>query len=345
MDMDPPAVDTAALAERLSDLINSSWITQAIDAGIKLGVFEELNSGASDVRALATRLGCNADTLRRLLQALECLELCEGTSGGVFALTAMGRLLPVRSEGSLGPWASLWNGPLAQLWTDLPGAVRSGRSGRDLRGQLHVFAHLEGDRDKANAFNAAMASNSHWVAEAFARCAPLASTKCLVDVGGGYGVLLAAVLQRHAGLRGIVFDLPHAVEGAQAQLARLRDPRRANVVAGDFFECVPEGDAHVLKSVLHDWDGDDCRRILHRCREATTRSGRIWIVERLVDGALGPTLRDRAWARSDLNMLVAHGACERTAGEYSELLRDCGFSPGAILPLAMGVSALEAAAI
>src|SRR3954471_4836891 len=94
----PTAGSTALLAERLSDLINSSWITQAIDAGLQLGVFEALDAGAVDSADLARRLGCHAATLRRLLQALECLELCASTSDAAVHLTPLGRLLVERSE-------------------------------------------------------------------------------------------------------------------------------------------------------------------------------------------------------------------------------------------------------
>jgi hypothetical protein len=339
------AESSAQLAAKLSDLINSSWITHAIRCGIELGVFEALDEAPSSGETLGQRLECRAATLERLLRALSCLELCTESEDGVFALTPMGRLLVHNGRGSLREWARLWCDELAHLWADLPEAVRQDRGVRELRGTGSAgFSRLEGDAARAALFHGAMAANSYWVAQAFANDVPLEGIRCLVDVGGGHGALLAAVLAVHRTLRGVVFDLPHATDGAHACIERAGLTERVDVVSGSFFEHVPPADAHVLKSVLHDWNDEDCVRILRRCREATTRRGLLYVVERLTEGRLSTTLRDRAWARSDLNMLVAHGTGERTVHAYMALLRAAGYALVSVRDLAMGTAVIEAKA-
>jgi hypothetical protein len=157
----------ARQAARLSDLINSSWITRAIQSAIELGVFDALNGRSATADALAEQLACPVPPLQRLLVALVTLELCRRAGDG-FRLTR---------------WASCWR-PIrrAHCGTGRGSGVRTwnrcgaisvrrsakGRSVRDIRGAGRGFGRLDGNAGKASLFNAAMASNSHWVAQAFA---------------------------------------------------------------------------------------------------------------------------------------------------------------------------------
>jgi hypothetical protein len=137
--------------------------------------------------------------------------------------------------------------------------------------------------------------------------------------------------------------MAHAESGAASALQAAGVADRAEFVAGDFFAEVPAGaDTYVLKSVLHDWPDDACTAILARCRSAMSASARLFVLERVTTLPLDAVAADRAWARSDLNMLVAHGACERTRDEYEALLVRAGFALAAVHPLAMGVSAIQA---
>ena len=282
--------------------------------------------------ALAEQLQCRVDTLERLLVALEIIDLCERREAGV-ALTSMGRLLVDETPGSLLPWARLWCGDLEDLWRGLAQSVREGRSVREIRGI-------------AAGFNRAMASNSYWVARAFAACELLSDVRCLIDVGGGQGALLAAALEAHPGLRGILFDLPHAANAASDFLSQRGLADRAQFVAGSFFESVPRGgDAYVLKSVLHDWGDPECLAILQQCRTVMGPADRLFIIERLLQAPTLAGYDSRAWARSDLNMLVTHATRERREGEYGNLLRCAGFELTRTLPLAMGLTAIAASTV
>lgn len=143
----------------------------------------------------------------------------------------------------------------------------------------------------------------------------------MVDVAGGVGHVLLAVLRQHAQLQGVVFDRPHAQSLATAAISRAALAARCRFVAGDFFQSVPAGaDLYLLKSVLHDWDDAAALAILRRCREAMAPGARLSVVERLMPERILPSAPHRALARSDLNMLVGPGGRERSLAEYTELL-------------------------
>jgi SAM-dependent methyltransferase len=167
----------------------------------------------------------------------------------------------------------------------------------------------------------------------------------IVDVGGGYGELLAAVLKAYPKAQGVVFDLPHAIDGSQERAADAWLAERCEFVAGDFFESVPPGgDAYVLKSVLHNWTDERSAVILRNCRRAMARGAKILLVERLAPVRMEASQEAQALARADLNMLVGPGGRERTEAEFADLLGAAGFGPVRIFPGAMDYSVIESTA-
>jgi hypothetical protein len=163
--------------------------------------------------------------------------------------------------------------------------------------------------------------------------------RTVVDVGGGRGILLAAILSGHGHLQGTLFELPAVAASAQAVLAAAGVADRCEVIAGDFFQGVPAGaDCYVLANVLHDWDDTTAAQILANCRDAATSHSRILIVERLI-----PTDPVQAIPAllSDINMLVLSGGRERTNSEYHELLQAAGLRPGIIQPVTFPYGIIE----
>jgi O-methyltransferase domain len=160
-----------------------------------------------------------------------------------------------------------------------------------------------------------------------------------VDVGGGQGILLVEILRRHHHLEGVLFDLPATAARANAVLDGSDLADRCHVEAGDFFTRVPEGaDCYILANVLHDWNDTQATLILHNCRGAMARHGKVLIVERRIpecDNDAIPALL------SDINMLVITGGRERTDTEYSELLNAAGLRLGGIAPAAFPYCVIE----
>ena len=162
----------------------------------------------------------------------------------------------------------------------------------------------------------------------------------VVDVGGGHGGFVAAILRAAPAARGVLFDLPHVVGGARVLLEEAGVLDRCEIVAGSFFDSVPEGgDAYTLKSVIHDWDDDDAVRILRTCRAAMGPDARVLLVER----DLGAPNEAPGAKLSDLNMLVVLGGRERTRDEYAALFQRSGLAFLGETPTSSGFSVFEAA--
>ena len=163
--------------------------------------------------------------------------------------------------------------------------------------------------------------------------------KTVVDVGGSYGTMLAAILRRNPAARGILFDQPHVVAAAGEQLAVAGVAERCTTVGGDFFVEVPAGgDAYVLASILHDRDDERSVAILRQCRRAMPARGKLLVIELVLPPGEEPFFGK--WM--DLHMLVLVGARERTATEYDALFRAAGFALARVVPTAAEQSIVEA---
>ncbi|WP_284618712.1 methyltransferase [Aquabacterium humicola] len=311
---------------QLFDWINASWTTQAIRSACVLQLPDWLARGASSADEAAAGLGCDAPALARLLRALATLGLCAEDDAGRHALTATGALLCEDHPQSLRAWALMAGGPQWQRWGELDQSVRTGCSHRRRHGGSDGFDDLATDPAAAEQFYRAMVEMTRSIAGAVVQAMNATGARCVVDVGGGRGELLAQVLAAHPSLRGVLFDLPQGLAGADAVLAQHGVAARCRCMAGSFFETVPEGDVQLLKSVLHNWDDARAVQILARCRDALAPVGRVLIVERLVADRIGRTPQDRDVARSDLNMLVALSGRERRRSEFAALCAAAGLA-------------------
>ena len=309
----PPAV-------QLSQMIVSLWVPQAVHAAAELGLADVLSGGPLSSQATAERLGTHPDATERLMRALATLGLLSRTEDG-YALTELGRCLESRAPASRRAWSRLMGGGLVwDSWGRLVECVRTGRKAYG-GGEADTFDALAADPENAAVFHQAMADLTRSVAPAVARTIDFAGARSVVDVGGGYGELLCAMLEAHPPLEGTVFDLPHAREGALALFAERGLSPRAAYVSGSFFEAPPPpGDVYVLKSVIHDWDDARSLRILARCREAMSETSRLVLVEPAAGAPSGDPMGDWFLAFSDLNMLVNTGGRERSESEYVALL-------------------------
>jgi hypothetical protein len=166
-----------------------------------------------------------------------------------------------------------------------------------------------------------------------------------MDVGGGYGALIAEIVKAQPGLKGRVLDLGGLADAAGAYLRRQGVADRAAFVGGSFFDDVPPGaDAYTLKSIIHDWDDDNALVILGACCKAAGASGRVLVIERIAPDLSGEDPGDVISARSDMLMLTANGGQERTLAEYEALFSKVGLRLERVVPTTSGFSVMETAA-
>ena len=340
--MTDSARDEATLVNELLRLVNGSWVAQACYVIARLGIPDLLASGPRSAADLAAATNTNAAALHRLLNGLGSVGICRLRDDGTFEITSLGELLRKDVPSSMRAWTLHWGGESWPVWANLLHSVRTGQSARSLITGTPGFAHLDRDPQAAAIFNQAMADLTRLTAIEVARVYDF-SQKRIVDVGGGYGELLAQILIAYPTARGVLFDMAHAIEKARDAFATRGLDDRCEFAYGDFFESVPAGaDIYVLKSVIHDWPDERARVILQTCRRAMHPRARLLVIERLMPEKLEPGPEAEALARSDLHMLVALGAQERTHAEMDALLDSAGLKPLRTLDTASGFQIVEA---
>ena len=305
----------------LRQLIDGYRISQMICVAAELGIADVLAAGPRHYAEIARATHTDAPTLFRLLRALASVDVFARVDGDCFALTPLAEQLRTGVAGSLRPWAVL-TGRLYDTWAHLGHSVATGETAFDHLHGMSVWDYRSRNPQEGRVFHDAMTANTTLVASAVVNAYDFSRFGTLVDVGGGEGALIQAVLTANPNLRGILFDVPAAVHEAAASFADAGLADRCQLLAGSFFESVPAGgDGYILSRILHDWHDDQAIHILQTIRRAMTGGGRLLIVERVVD-AEKPSVDA---THTDIHMLVMTGGRERTVAEFQTLLAASDF--------------------
>jgi hypothetical protein len=316
---------------RVLELAHGAAWTHILGALARLEIADHLAAGPRSIADLASVTAAVPELLDRLLRAAAAGGLVERTPDGMVSMTADGRCLQAGS-GSLRDFALAFSAP-GQLrpLEHLTEAIL-GRPAADAALGQPIWAYYRDHRDEGAAFAGAMSGVSAGIAGQVAAAAAVTGPVSIVDVGGGHGTLLRAMLASAPQARGIVLDLPEVVEAAPAA-------ERIEFVAGDFLAGVPAGaDIYVLSHVLHDWDDPDARRILGACRRAADAGARLLVVEGVLADQPGPVMPELL----NLHLLVMSGGRERGADQYRQLLDSAGWHLDEVTRLASGQSLLSA---
>ena len=313
--------------EKVLDLIFGRWRSQILYAGVKLGIFDALGAGSKTAAATAHELGLDPALAYRLLRALGSLELLREDNDRTFSLTETGELLRSDHPQTLRGVTLLEEGPEHYaLWKHLPAMVRDGKQNAFMRefGRM-AFDHAVRDADYAQVFDNAMSSYSsaqaEWVLNALAAY-DFSKMTHLCDVGGGHGYMLARLLARYPHLEGTVLERAEVIsDSTRLWAGKLGVSDRCRYVAGDMFKVAPRADAYIMKLILHDWNDDECVRILQNQLEASTPGGRVFIVEHVI-----PDPETSHFAKLfDIHMMCWGTGRERTQEEYAALLEKAGW--------------------
>jgi SAM-dependent methyltransferase len=336
----PPSALAALTA--MSDLETA----MAIRVAATLRLADLIASGVNGLEQLAARSGAHQDALRRLLRYLACRHVLTITADGSYALTARGECLldahPSGLRARLDLRAPVGRDRLAFAY--LLEAVLTGEPVHErMFGRPFYAEHSASGLDEA--FDHAMAARSAMRAAGAMAGYDWTAVQHVIDVGGGTGVLLAAILRAIPTIHGTLVDQPATAARARRALAAAGVADRCEIAAGSIFEPLPAGgDVYLLSSILHDWPDDQAQLILRRCAEAAGPGGRVLIMGRVpsgeemnVDHRGDPAWLD--WTDLDLFMLVSPGGRERTLGEYRSLAAGAGMSLR-LLPIQMGPNAV-----
>lgn len=305
----------------LRSLIASFWKPHAIAAAARLGLADALAEESLDAATLATRIGADAGNLHRFLRALASIAIVTDHGDGRFSLTETGQRLRSDHPESLKRMALHVGTQLSPAYAQLHSCVATGQPPEGISFGPQGFAELNEDPAAAAIFNQAMVDNSRrFAAEAAAAC-DMTRFATIMDVGGGYGAVLAQLLKAAPQAQGMVLDLPHAREGASGLFAAEGVADRAEFVEASFFEPLPRSaDAYMLKYILHDWDDDHARRIVEQVGAAAKASnGTVLVIEKVLPERVMPREGDALALYGDMTMMLWNGR-ERTQAQFAELL-------------------------
>jgi O-methyltransferase domain/Dimerisation domain len=331
--LESPATDPSqpvSPAVALRQLSTGFWVSQAIAVVAELGITDFLQDGPKTCEELAQVTGTHPGALYRLLRAVASVGVFVEEATGRFSSTPIATLLSSnlpqswRAAAIMSGQAWAW-----QAWGALLYSVKTGQPAFE-----HVFgvefdAYMEEHQDAADIFQSFMNVATAEEAMAVAPIYDFAGLQTIVDIGGGRGALLAAILKANPHLRGVLFDAPHVVAGARSLLDAHGVAERCDLVGGDFFAAVPRGgDAYLLKWILVSWDDERSVTILKHCRRAMRGGGKVLVIERIIPPGNEPFFGKFA----DLNLLVMYRGRHRSEAEYRALFDQAGFELTRIIP-------------
>ncbi|MEV0263755.1 methyltransferase [Streptomyces sp. NPDC050617] len=334
----PAPDDRNALVLKLSEHALAYLHSATLRAAARLGVADHLADGPRTPDQLAALTGADAGHLRRALRLLATRDVFREDETGAFALTPLAELLRSDVPRSMREAVSMLSDDT--FWRPagrLEETVRAGRTVFDDIFGASFFDYLASSEELGAAFDTGMAALSDGENSAIAAACPLPATGVVADVGGGRGGLLREVLLRGRKLTGVLYDRAAVVRGHALEGPELAG--RWRVESGDFFTSAPAADVYLVKRVLHDWDDEDCLRILRACRAAMTEDSRLLVIDAVLP-------RDNAPHHGkslDVLMMTSLPGRERGADDFRRLLTEAGLTMIRIHPTASSLSVVEAA--
>lgn len=320
-------------------MIQGFWVSRAVYVAAKLGIPDLLKDGPKTSEELAQATGMHAPSLYRILRALDSVGVLTEHDPKRFALTPLGATLRTDVPGSLRFFAIEELGENHYpAWEKALYSVQTGAIAFDHVYGASKWQYMSDHPEEAKIFDAAMASFSSVVAAAIVAAYDFSASGTVVDIGGGDGRLLTAILKANTQTRGMLADLPHVAEAAKRRFVAEGLLDRCQIIGVDFFEAVPKGDTYVLKWIIHDWDDERSAKILSNCRNAMSKDGRILLVEAVIQPGSATSFHKFM----DLNMLVMTGGRERTEAEYAALLKSAGLRLSRIVSTQTEMSVIEA---
>ena len=337
---EPMKTETLPPHAQIIQMATAYWISRIVYAAAKLDLADRLAAGPRSAAALAGETGMHERSLHRLMRTLASLGVLTERDGKRFALTPLGEALRKGAPGSARATVLTLGGPaFSKGYDEIMHSLQTGQTGFEKAHGMGAFDYLAQRPDEASLFSETMIGVHGAEPPAVAEAYDFSRFGTIVDVGGASGNLLATILARHPGPRGILFDLPHVVRDAPPLLKAKGVADRVKIEAGSFFETVPSGgDAYILSHVIHDWSEEQCLRILGHCRKALNPGGRVLLVEMVLPEGDTP----HPGKILDITMLVLPGGEERTPDEYRDLLGKAGFRLERIVPTESAVSVVEA---
>ena len=323
--------------QRINELYWGFVISRAIHVAAKLGIADHVSGTAVHAKDIAKHLSLNEDRLYRLMRLLASYGIFEETDKGMFLATPLSSSISSDGEFSIRNAAHMVTKSMWEAYGHLEHSVSTGEdSYTELFGK-GVFEYLDEDAEENNQFARAMHNYAELENPVIAECCPLSDAKTLVDVGGGQGGFIKALLSQNEQLNGTLFDQPHIVNQATHIEEQSALNLRFDKSHGSFFEKIPSGaDAYVLKRILHDWSDEDCCKILQTVKAAMTPESKLYVIDAIVPEGNVPHFSKDIEA-----FLMTWGGQERDKEEFEKLFSRVGLTLTAVIETPTPLSVLE----
>ena len=314
---------------QMMQMITGFWTSCCVYSAAKLNIADHLKEKPQTAEQLAEATHCHASSLYRVLRALSSVGVFKENERNQFELTQLGETLQSDVPGSMKAMAIAQLGDHFNAWGNLVYSIKTSNTSFDNIEGMSVWKYYETHPDEGVNFMKAMTGVTNAVIMNVLPFYDFSTFKTIVDVGGGNGALLMAVLNKAPDARGIVFDEEYVVNETEKELLAKSFDKRCRVQAGTFFDFIPgDADAYLMKMVLHDWNDEQCLQILNNCSKAMKPGCKLLVIEAVIPEGNVP----HPGKFMDINMLAMTGGRERTEKEFSILFANAGLKLSKIIP-------------
>jgi SAM-dependent methyltransferase len=329
-----------AIEGRLRRQIEAYHESALLYAAVKLGLADTLAAGPLTAEQLATALGLSTPHLHRFLRGLCTIGICEERPDGAFALAPGGQCLKSDSPSRLAEKVQIVVGQYWRPWAELVSTLQTGTPSFDEVFGKNVASWRRDNAPQGKLFESYLAKETLAQADDIVAVLDCSGVETVAEIGGGYGGLLAAILQAYPQLEGVLFERPHTIAPAKSFMQSQGLADRVQLIGGDLLAAIPvQADLYLLKNVLQNWDDDAARPILANCRKAMRNGGKLVIIERLLpDHATD----DPAAIMLDLHMMTITGGHTRSLAEFAALLSATDLAVSKVTPTSSGLWLIEA---
>ncbi len=320
--------------EHLLNLLGGEWVSQGIYAATKLEIPDHLENGPKHISDLATLTDTHEESLYRLLSMLASQGIFREENGKVFAQNETSQLLVKDHPFSLKAITHFYTEILSKSWEGLVDAVKTGQPGFNHVYGQPVFPHFQQNPEQFQLFQQAMMEKAKSVTHSCLENYNFSHFSTVYDIGGGKGHFLRGIIAKNPKVTGVLFDLADAIDEVKNTM-----PPTINCISGNFFEQVPaNGDCYLLKSIIHDWNDGDAKKILTQCAKAMHPQSTLLIVEPIL---MNQNTQDYA-KLMDILMLNVTGGKERSHSDFQRILEESGFQIKQIYPTSTEFYLIEA---
>jgi len=321
--------ETAAARDFFIDVAGQLLLARALGIAVDLGIADKVSDGPKSPDDLARETGCDRDALYRMLRMLGGHGVFAEDEQGRIELTPRGELLQADHPDSIHDMFVLgWQDIHWNTYQALPEAILTGETAFEIAYGQDFFDYLARHQVLNEAFDRRMANVSQAENGEVAKAYAFADFSPIVDIGGGQGGLLAAIIEHHPGSVVALFEQPQVLSNPE----NLRDPGLFDSVAriaGNFFHDVPSGFAlYVLKRIIHDWDDERAIGILRRCCEAMGEDSRVLVIDAVMKPGNDPDPNKNL----DLSIMALTPGRERTEAEFTDLFAAAGLRLTRVIP-------------